>query len=208
MLKDISTSNTELFPLTQEELHGILSTALSRGGEYADIFLEDTRISSLELQDGTVSQAQQLMLYGAGIRVLQGTQTGYAYTMDLSPKAMHQAARFAGSIHSSGKSAEIPALKPRPILTPETPMLEPDASKDILLSINQRAHEISPLVVRVKATIAQRMQNIQFVNSEGKGFSDRRPRTTLFISVVVQKDGKTQMGFGSRMYQRGMYCVA
>ena len=203
MLKDISTSNTELFPLTQEELHGILSTALSRGGEYADIFLEDTRISSLELQDGTVSQAQQLMLYGAGIRVLQGTQTGYAYTMDLSPKAMHQAARFAGSIHSSGKSAEIPALKPRPILTPETPMLEPDASKDILLSINQRAHEISPLVVRVKATIAQRMQNIQFVNSEGKGFSDRRPRTTLFISVVVQKDGKTQMGFGSRMYQRG-----
>ena len=82
-------------------------------------------------------------------------------------------------------------------------MLEPDASKDILLSINQRAHEISPLVVRVKATIAQRMQNIQFVNSEGKGFSDRRPRTTLFISVVVQKDGKTQMGFGSRMYQRG-----
>ena len=84
MLKDISTSNTELFPLTQEELHGILSTALSRGGEYADIFLEDTRISSLELQDGTVSQAQQLMLYGAGIRVLQGTQTGYAYTIPLT----------------------------------------------------------------------------------------------------------------------------
>jgi TldD protein len=47
------------------------------------------------------------------------------------------------------------------------------------------------------------MQNIRFVCSEGTGFSDRRPRTTLFISVVLQKDGKTQMGFGSRMYQRG-----
>jgi TldD protein len=203
MPSDISTSNTGLFPLTQEELHSILSTALSRGGEYADIFLEDTRISSLELQDGTVSQAQQVMLYGAGIRVVQGTQTGYAYTMDLSLEAMNQAARFAGSLPCNGNTIEIPSLKPTPLLTPETPLLEPDASKSILLSINRRAHEISPLVVRVKATIAQRMQNIKFVCSEGTGFTDRRPRTTLFISVVMQKDGNTQMGYGSRMYQRG-----
>ena len=192
-----------MFPLTQEELHSILSTALSRGGEYADIYLEDTRISSLELQDGTVSQAQQVMLYGAGIRVVQGTQTGYAYTMDLSSEAMHQAARFAGSLPGNRNAIEIPTLKPTPILTPETPILDPDGSKRILLSINQLAHEISPFVVRVKATIAQRMQNIKFVCSEGTGFSDRRPRTTLFISVVLQKDSKTQMGFGSRMYQMG-----
>ena len=79
-----------MFPLTNQQLHNVLSTALSRGGEYADIFLEDTRFSSLELQDGAVSQAQQVMLYGAGIRVVQGTQTGYAYTMDLSPNALHQ----------------------------------------------------------------------------------------------------------------------
>lgn len=203
MPSDTSTSDIGLFPLTQEELHSILSTALSRGGEYADIFIEDTRISSLELQDGTVSQAQQVMLYGAGIRVVQGTQTGYAYTMDLSLEAMQQAARFAGSLPGKGNAIEIPSLKPTPLLTPETPLLGPDASKSILLSINRRAHEISPLVVRVKATIAQRMQNIKFVCSEGTGFTDCRPRTTLFISVVMQKDDNTQMGFGSRMYQRG-----
>ena len=192
-----------MFPLTGQQLHNVLSTALSRGGEYADIFLEDTHLSSLELQDGTVSQAQQVMLYGAGIRVVQGTQTGYAYTMDLSPEALHQAARFAGSIPGTCAAPDIPMLQATPLLTPETPMLEPDASKNILLAINRRAHEISPLVVRVKATIAQRMQHIRFVCSEGTGFSDNRPRTTLFISVVLQKDGKTQMGFGSRMYQRG-----
>lgn len=192
-----------MFPLTDQLLHNVLSTALSRGGEYADIFLEDTHLSSLELQDGTVSQAQQVMLYGAGIRVVQGTQTGYAYTMDLGPEALHQAARFAGSIPGTCAAPDIPMLQATPLLTPETPMLEPDASKNILLAINRRAHEISPLVVRVKATIAQRMQHIRFVCSEGNGFSDNRPRTTLFISVVLQKDGKTQMGFGSRMYQRG-----
>ncbi len=152
-----------MFPLTEEQLHKILSIALSRGGEYADIFLEDTRMSSLELQDNTVSQAQQVMLYGAGIRVVQGTETGYAYTMDMSPESMQQAARFAGSIQRAGSICHVPMLKPAPILTPDTPMLDPEASKEILLSINRRAHEISPLIVRVKATIAQRMQTIKFI---------------------------------------------
>ena len=48
------------------------------------------------LQDGKVSQAQQVCLYGAGIRSVQGTETGYAYTMDLSEEALTKAARFAG----------------------------------------------------------------------------------------------------------------
>ena len=60
------------------------TTALSGGGEYSDIFIENTRISSMVLQDGAVSQAQQVCLYGAGLRAVQGTETGYAYTMDLS----------------------------------------------------------------------------------------------------------------------------
>lgn len=193
-----------MFSITNKELNDILSTALSRGGEYADIYLEDTRLNSLELQDGTVSQAQQVMLYGAGIRVVQGTQTGYAYTMDLSPAAMHQAARFAANIQQQAEAPhQLPELKPTPLLTPATPMLAPDASKDILLAIHKRAHEICPFVVRVKATIAQRMQNITFACSQGTGFSDNRPRTTIFVSIVIQKEGQTQMGFGSRMYQRG-----
>ena len=192
-----------MFPLTDQQLHNVLSTALNRGGEYADVFIEDTHFNSLELQDGTVSQAQQVILYGAGIRVVQGTQTGYAYTMDLSPESLRQAARFASCLPTAKAPIHIPALNPTPLLTSETPMLKPDTSKEILLSVNRRAHEISPFVVRVKATIAQHIKKIRFVCSEGTGFSDYRPRTTLFITVVLQKDGKTQMGFGSRMYQRG-----
>lgn len=196
-----------LFPLTSEELSSILSTALSKGGEYADIYLEDTKISSLELQDGTVSQAQQAMLYGAGIRVVQGTQTGYAYTMDLSPKAMHDAARFAGSIatcsRSSCNSMQEALQQHVALLTPETPLIEPTSARNILLSIESLAREMSEDVVMVKAALMQRMQNVQFICSEGTGFCDHRPRTTIFLNIVLKRDTKTQVGFISRMYQRG-----
>ena len=52
----------------------ILAAALSGGGEYADIYSENTQISSMVLQDGAVSQAQQVCLYGAGIRVLSSVR--------------------------------------------------------------------------------------------------------------------------------------
>lgn len=197
-----------MFPLTSEELQSILSTALSKGGEYADIYLEDTHVSSLELQDGTVSQAQQAMIYGAGIRVVQDTQTGYAYTMDLSPKAMHDAARFAASIAPSGSPKEvrlgmqgneaIGGQDSEAILS----ALPPSAARRILLSIDALAKEQSPEVVMVKAALMQKMQKVQFVNSEGEAFRDYRPRTTIFMNLVMCRDGKTQMGFISRMYQR------
>ena len=89
-----------------------MSAALSRGGQYADIYAEDTTVTSIELQDGKVSQAQQAVLYGAGIRVVHNGQTGYAYTMDLSEPSLKEAARFAASISgnavSNGKGLILP----------------------------------------------------------------------------------------------------
>lgn len=196
-----------MFPLTEEELQGILSTALSKGGEYADIYLEDTHISSIELQDGTVSQAQQAMLYGAGIRVVHETQTGYAYTMALSPKAMHDAARFAGSLPGLNGNCPPSANSAQPLCTgtlqavPAICALEPAAARKILLSIDALAREMSPEVVMVKAALMQRMQKVQFINNLGEGFRDHRPRTTIFMNIVMKRGTKTQMGFISRMYQ-------
>ena len=75
----------------------VLDEALRRGGDYAEIFVENTTVHSLELQDQRVSQTQQSLIYGAGIRVLKDSCTGYAYTMDLSMPAMMNAARFAAT---------------------------------------------------------------------------------------------------------------
>ena len=193
-----------MFPLTSEQLNGILAAALSNGGEYADIFIEDTRISSMVLQDSAVSQAQQVCLYGAGIRSVQGTQTGYAYTMDLSEEAMMKAAKFAGSMfHSLNPLSQRETIKSLPLGRDGEKPLPPSQTRQLLLQIEEKAHALDASVIKVKAYVSQRMQEVQFVNSDGIAFHDFRPRTSLSVSIVMERGGQMQMGYATRMMQMG-----
>ena len=203
------------FPFQPEDLQRVLSAALSRGGDYADIFLEDTVIRSIELQDGMVSQAVQTVLYGAGIRVLREEQTGYAYTMDLTMPAMLRAAQYAASIGQYGDHSAQPLSVQTSRGTSTAPtrqecqslpvpeVMLPQQVRDTLMHIDQTAHEQDPRIVRVKASLNQRTQHLHFINSQGEHFTDVRPRTTLFVHIVMEQGGQTQMGFASRMMQMG-----
>ena len=192
-------------PLEGEVWRGsVLAAALSGGADYADIFVENTRISSMVLQDGAVSQAQQVCLYGAGIRAVQGTQTGYAYTMDLSEEALMKAAKFAGSMFQGARGKGQGAGEYFLPQQSSCPMpLAPCSTKAFLLHFEEKAHALDASVIKVKAYVSQRMQEVQFVSSDGIAFHDFRPRTSLSVNIVMERGGKTQMGFASRMLQMG-----
>ena len=192
------------FPVTRDTLNDVLSTALSRGGEYSDIFLEHTVGGSLVLQDGLVSQAQQATTYGAGIRVISGCKTGYAYTMDLSPSAMLSAARFAANISTGSIRTSPSPFVSQNFCNTSAQVLDSIAARQYLLHINQMAHSLDPRVIRVKATISQRVQDVELVNSLGEHLLDQRPRISLIISVVMQHKGQTQMNYATRMFQMGI----
>ena len=156
------------------------------------------------LQDSKVSQAQQVCLYGAGIRAVKGTQTGYAYTMDLSERAMLQAARFAGSMFGCNSCKEAMLATTKQLCTSNpAETLSPDKVRQLLLLVEQKAHTLDASVIKVKAYVSQRMQEVQFASSDGTAFHDFRPRTSLSISIVMERNGQTQMGYASRMLQMG-----
>ena len=61
-----------LFQVTEEAISGLLQSALSRGGDYADIFFESTTSDELTLLDGEVNAVESTADYGVGIRVQIG----------------------------------------------------------------------------------------------------------------------------------------
>ena len=158
----------------------VLDEALGRGGDYAEIFVENTTVHSLELQDQLVSQTQQSLIYGAGIRVLKDACTGYAYTMDLGLPAMLNAARFAATV---GNGACRPAAYPLPQVV-EMPLLEDNVSIELvkrsLLQLDEEVRNMDVRIIRVKAAISTRNQQVMFVNSKGISFKDYRPRTRVY----------------------------
>lgn len=68
------------FKVTECQLRKLVETALSRGGDYADLYFENTSFFNLLLKDSEVSSGGFHTDFGVGIRVLNGEKTGYAYS--------------------------------------------------------------------------------------------------------------------------------
>lgn len=95
------------FKLTEENLRSIAAKGLSLGGDYSDLFFENSFYCDLRLRDGEVTSGRFSVDYGAGIRVLVGDKTGYAYSENTSLAALTDAASEAAAI-ASGTGAVRP----------------------------------------------------------------------------------------------------
>ena len=88
--------------IDQSVVHKLLSEALRRGGDFADLHFEYSTRNSVVMEDGIIKNSAVAVVSGVGIRVVQDDQTGYAYSEDFDLKPMMHAARTAASIASSG----------------------------------------------------------------------------------------------------------
>src|SRR5215217_2596551 len=80
----------------------LLATALSRGGDYADLFFEYRAGGGFTFDEGILKAASRGVSMGAGDRVQRGDATGYAYPEERTWEAMKRAAETAAQI-ATGK---------------------------------------------------------------------------------------------------------
>jgi TldD protein len=96
----MNSINTYLdtFKVTIPQMESLVGTALSHGGDFADLYFEHTTFFNLLLKDGVVSSGGFHTDYGVGIRVLKGEKTGYAYSESTEMQDMVKAAEAASAI--------------------------------------------------------------------------------------------------------------
>lgn len=75
----------------------VLAEAMRTGGDFAELFLEDTRRANMTLSDGTIDNAVTGRNHGAGVRVYHGLESVYVHTNDTSESGLVKAARQAAS---------------------------------------------------------------------------------------------------------------
>src|SRR6185503_1238050 len=92
------------------EMERLIALALSRGGDFADLYFEHHHTSSLLMEERIIRTASTGVTCGLGVRVVSGERTGYAYTDDLSWPAMARAAETAAHIASDTR-----AVPPQPV---------------------------------------------------------------------------------------------
>jgi TldD protein len=175
----------------------VLTAALSKGGDYADLYFEHTIGNWLMLEDGKVNRAYSDVSLGVGIRTVKGDQVGYGFTQELTEKSMLAAAATAASIASAapgsskGQFSQLKTADHYPLKTLLTSV--PLESKlPLVQSVNDKCFSLSPLVVKVNAQFHDEQKRILVVTSDGIRAEDLLPRNYLYASAVAEKDGRRE----------------
>src|SRR5690554_1820228 len=196
------------FGVSTEMLQQVIAAAMSKGGDYADLYFEHKKSNSLGLEDGTVNRAFSNIDYGVGIRVLKGDQTGFAYTETITPEAMINAAKMAASIAGAKGSFAPAEIKEKvPASYYEIKHRWDDVSvKDkvpFVQKINDKVFGLDNKVIKVNAFLGDETSYVLFFNSEGRLTYDYRPMISFGAMCIMEKDGKVENSYAARSFRKG-----
>ncbi|HOO42396.1 MAG TPA: TldD/PmbA family protein [Bacteroidales bacterium] len=187
----------------------LLELALRKGGDFADLYLEQSLFHEIILRDGKVNAAGTNTDEGLGIRVVKGQNTGYAYTESSLPPDLEKAAKTASYIASGKVASIVPAaittlnLPNRyPILTPWD-SFSPQKKMPYLYELNDLIFGADKRVKKVTARLADSTSRIEYFNSLGIHCTDTRPLASLTVSCIMEENGRRETASASRSFRMG-----
>ncbi len=189
-------------------LQKVIAAAMSKGGDYADLFFEHKISNTLGLEDGKVNRAFSNVDYGVGVRVLKGDQTGFAYTETTTLQDMLKVADTAASIANDPKT-----FKQGEVLEKLPPNYYKIARKwenasveekiPFVQKVNDRVFALDDKVTKVRAFLSDETGYVMFYNSEGLLTCDQRPMASLAVLCVMEQNGQMENSYSARAYRKG-----
>ena len=182
------------FQITRGDLEGYLSEALSKGGDYADLYFEYLLTSSIGIDESMVKSASQGVSMGVGVRVISGERTGYAYSDDLAPESIRKAARVAACIAAGpGKTDKFDLSESArhnlyPVLVAPTETAFADRV-ELVKRADRAARAYDPRVFQVQAVYADNLRHVMVATSEGVLTLDRQPLARLSVLALARENG-------------------
>jgi TldD protein len=178
----------------------VLRTALSSGGDFAELYVEERRSTSLRLDDRRVEELTSGHDRGAGVRVVAGSTSAYAHTNRLDPDALLVAARTAaagGQGEGRVEPRDMSPASPPVVHAAERPASDVPRERKVewVREADDAARALSQEVRQVVAAYGDASQGLLIANSEGLWAEEERHRLRLTVSVVAARDGVMQTGF-------------
>ncbi len=187
------------FGLTSSALERLLGSQLAGRVDHADLFLEYRVSEELTLEEGAVKKASRHVSQGAGIRAQSGERTGYAHTDDLALPNLEEAARQARAIADQTSASTAVAVgpgRPHDLYTLAEPPVNAalDRKVALLLKMDAVARALDPRVRQVIASLGSEDVVVLIATPSGWTVGDVRPLTRLNVTVIVEENGKREIG--------------
>ncbi len=178
----------------------LLTAALGRGGDWADVYAERGTTRSLSFEEGKVKSASESARLGVGIRVVSGERTGYAFCEDLDEATLRATAERAAQI-AAGTAirpdpiVELIGLPSRYLLARPLDSAGTAERVALLRRASERAFARDPRVHWVSCSLVDSDSAVTIATSDGTLVTDRRPMLRMNVQVIARQGDRRERGY-------------
>lgn len=191
------------FNLDKTFLDSVIDLSLKNGGEYADLFFENTKVNAITYQDKKVDSINTGIIYGVGLRVIVNKKTIYLYSNDTSKENLLMLAKNASEIASGNKY--IPSLvrednsKEENSHTIHEPPFDIsfDNKIEVLSYLDKKIRGVSDKIKQVTNRYIEKERNILVVSSKGVFATDKQTYVRLIASSLARDGVESQSASNS-----------
>jgi TldD protein len=187
----------ERYGVTEQDLRRYLAEALSAGGDYADLYFEHLTSTSISVDESLIKSATQGISAGCGVRVISGDRT--AYTDDLAPEKILNAARTAALIASGPAKTPVVDLKANRHSSLYAVAVTPDDAAitekvALVMRADNAARAYDPRIFQVRAGYADEVRRILVVGSDGTIAEDVQPLSRMSVFCIAKSGANSARG--------------
>ena len=158
--------------LSDSNISLILEAALGKKADFAEVFIEDSKRSSVSLLNNRVIKAGSNIERGIGLRVMSGTNSVYVFSNDLDVDVLTRLASEASLAVNSGEGASLELMSKLKVYK-QTYLSQSAFSRtkkdyvDVLRKGLDHASNFDPMITQTTGSLGSLLRTILLVNTRG-----------------------------------------
>lgn len=187
---------TDALSMDQETLNKVIAEALKNGGDFAEVYLESRTSRNIVMEESKFKSGLYGISQGAGVRVISGNKTGYAYTDNITLENLMRAANVASYVAREGGSVipvNLTGTSRKGFITIEKPLgdIADEQRIEIMKRADQAALDYDNRIKMAMISHYDELRGRVIANSEGAYLKDELP-LLFFIVQTMSEDGNAR----------------
>ena len=186
--------------LSQSVIQKILDLGLSRGCDFAEVFVEESESSSIRFLQQKVDQVTSHNTFGIGIRLLYGNECTYGYSSDASEDTL---LKLTSNLTRDIKDNQVPTARAFDKVQNENShpvQIDPNRIPknervELLRQLDELTRKEGSAVCQVQASTGEKQRSVLIANSEGLWVEDTSHYSRLSLEAIADSgDGPQTAG--------------
>lgn len=194
--------------LTENQKRTILETLLSTGGEFSEVFMEETTTETIQMTMGNISEATSETIRGAGLRVIKGDLELNSSISTFDYNELLKSAKDLASCFEGTKKIEVESFKsiniPNHVQVLKECVGDNKKEIEIMKEITEGAKSCGEKIIQIQTGFWKKMQLMSVFASDGTCVGDRRNNMRVTCAAVAKDGEEMQTAFNSYGRNQGM----